>query len=133
VLYADALMKYQGFALYTEYATRSSDNPITYKDSTRKDYAAVFVGTGFMAQASYVFPSMWNVSARYALVDAGDQLIGLAEYQRQVNISCVVGYYINLHRIKANLELGTNRLSVRNSSDNLRHSLYARFNLELGI
>lgn len=133
VLYADALVKYQGFSFYTEYATRTSDNPITYKDTTRKDYAAVFVGNGYMAQASYVFPSMWNVSARYAVVDAGDQLVGLAEYQKQVNISGVIGHYINRHRIKANLEVGTNRITQRNSGDNIQHSLYARFNMELGI
>ncbi len=133
VVYADALLKYQGYSLYTEYAQRTSDNPITYKDTTRKDYAAVFVGSGYMAQASYIFPSMWNVGARYAVVDAGDQLTGLAEYQKQVNISGVVGYYINKHRIKANLELGTNRITLLNSGSEVQHSLYARFNMELGI
>ncbi len=133
VLYADALLKYQGFSLYTEYAQRTSDNPITYKDTTRKDYAAVFVGSGYMAQASYIFPSMWNVGARYAVVDAGNQLAGLAEYQKQVNMSGVVGYYINKHRIKANLELGTNRITLLNSGSEVQHSLYARFNVELGI
>lgn len=133
VLYADALLKYQGFSLYTEYAQRTSDNPITYKDTTRKDYSAVFVGSGYMAQASYIFPSMWNVGARYAVVDAGDQLTGLAEYQKQVNMSGVVGYYINKHRIKANLELGTNRITLLNSGSEVQHSLYARFNVELGI
>ncbi len=133
VVYADALLKYQGFSIYTEYAQRTSDNPITYKDTTRKDYAAVFVGSGYMVQASYIFPSMWNVGARYAGVDAGDQLAGLAEYQKQVNISGVVGYYINKHRIKANLELGTNRFTLRNSGDEVQHSLYTRFNMELGI
>lgn len=133
VFYADALLKYQGFSLYTEYAQRTSDNPITYKDTTRKDYAAVFVGRGYMAQASYIFPSMWNVGARYAVVDAGSQLAGLAEYQKQVNISGVLGYYINRHRIKANVELGTNRITLLNSGSEVQHSLYARFNMELGI
>ncbi len=133
VLYADALLKYQGFSLYTEYASRTSADPITYKDTTRKDYSAVFVGSGYMAQLSYIFPSMWNVGARYAVVDAGDQLAGLAEYQKQVNISGVVGYYINRHRIKANLELGTNRNTLLNSGGTIQRSLYARFNMELGI
>ena len=48
-------------------------------------------------------------------------------------MSGVVGYYINRHRIKANLELGTNRITLRNSGDEVQHSLYARFNMELGI
>lgn len=135
VVYADALLKYQGYSLYTEYAQRTSDNPITYnsKDTTGKDYAAVFVGSGYMAQASYIFPSMWNVGVRYAVVDAGNQLAGLAEYQKQVTMSGVVGYYINKHRIKANLELGTNRITLLNSGSEVQQSLYARFNMELGI
>jgi hypothetical protein len=133
VIYADALLKYQGFSLYAEYAQRTSNDPITYKDTTRKDYAAVFVGSGYMAQASYIFPSMWNVGARYAVVDAGNQLAGLAEYQEQVNISGVVGYYINRHRIKTNLELGTNRITLLNSGSEVQHSFYTRFNVELGI
>ena len=133
VIYADALLKYQGFSLYTEYAQRTSNDPVTYKDTSRKDYAAVLVGRGYMIQGSYIFPSMWNVGARYAVVDAGSQLAGLAEYQKQVNVSGVVGYYINRHRIKANLELGTNRITQLSSGTEVQHSFYTRFNVELGI
>lgn len=133
VLYADALLKYQGFSFYTEYAQRSSDNPITYKDTTKKDYAAVFVGTGYMAQASYIFPSMWNVGVRYAVVDAGSQLAGLSEYTKQTNIAGVIGYYINRHRIKANLEVGTNQFILYNKADLRESNLFGRFNVELGI
>ncbi|MBK6759228.1 MAG: porin [Ignavibacteria bacterium] len=133
VIYGDILFKYSGLALYGEYAQRSSDNPITYKDTTKKDYAAVFVGSGYMMQASYIFPSMWSVAARYALVDAGDQLKGLAEYQQQVNIAANVGYYINKHRIKVNLEFGTNRNTLYNNNDLITFNYYTRFNMELGI
>jgi phosphate-selective porin OprO/OprP len=133
VLYADALLKYQGFSLYTEYAQRNSDNPITYKDTTKKDYAAIFVGTGYMAQATYIFPSMWNLGVRYAVVDAGSQLVGLSEYTKQTNIAGVVGYYINKHRIKANLELGTNQFIQYNKADLKESNVYGRFNVELGI
>lgn len=133
VIYADALLKYQGFSFYTEYAQRSSDNPITYRDTTKKDYAAVFVGTGYMAQASYIFPSMWNVGVRYAVVDAGSQLAGLSEYTKQTNIAGVVGYYINKHRIKANFELGTNQFVLYNKANLKESNLYGRFNLEFGI
>ncbi|MEN9281626.1 MAG: hypothetical protein RL594_561 [Bacteroidota bacterium] len=133
VLYADALFKYQGFSLYGEYAQRTSTDPITYKDTTRKDYSAIFVGRGFMVQASYIFPSMWNVGARYAEVNADTQLKGLAEYTKQTNIAAVIGYYVNRHRIKANLELGTNRTIQYNKNDAQEAMYYARFNVELGI
>jgi len=58
VIYGDVLFKYSGLSLYGEYAQRTSNNPITYKDTTKKDYAAIFVGSGYMMQASYIFPSM---------------------------------------------------------------------------
>ncbi|HLP28952.1 MAG TPA: porin [Candidatus Didemnitutus sp.] len=133
VIYGDVLFKYSGLSLYGEYAQRTSNNPITYKDTTKKDYAAIFVGSGYMMQASYIFPSMWSVAARYALVDAGDQLKGLAEYQQQVNIAANVGYYVNRHRIKLNLEFGTNRNTLYNNNSLVTFNYYTRFNMELGI
>lgn len=133
VLSVDGLLKYDGFTFYTEYAQRTANDPITYKDATKKDYMAVFVGNGYMAQASYVFPSMWNVVARYAVVDAGSQLVGLADYTKSITIAGVVGYYINKHRIKTNVEFGTNRTTLYNSNNAINVNYYTRFNMELGI
>ena len=101
--------------------------------STITDYAAIFVGTGYMAQATYVFPSMWNVRFQYAVVDAGSQLAGLSEYTKQTNISGVLGYYVNRHRIKANVEFGTNQFVLYNKAGLKESNLYGRFNVELGI
>jgi hypothetical protein len=133
ILYADALFKYSGLSFYTEYASRTSNNPVTYRDSARKEASAIFVGTGYMTQLSYVFPSMWNIAARYAVVDAGSQLAGLTEYTKQTNIAGVVGYYFNRHRVKANFELGTNQTTLYNKANLEEANYYARFNVELGI
>ncbi len=135
VLYADALLKYSGLAVYTEYAQRSAADPLTYgtTSSGRKDSAAIFVGTGWLVQASYVFPSMWSVAARIAQTNAGDQLAGWKEYTSVTNIGANVGYYINRHRIKVNLEFGTNRTVNHNLADVLTFNYYSRFNMELGI
>jgi phosphate-selective porin OprO/OprP len=133
VAYADALFKYSGLSIYTEYAQRTSDDPVTYRDTTRREASAIFVGTGYMAQVSYVFPSMWNVAARYAVVDAGSQLAGLSDYTKQTNIASVVGYYFNRHRVKANFELGTTRTMQYNRNNALETIYYGRFNVELGI
>lgn len=133
ILYADALFKHSGLSVYTECAQRTSNDPVTYRDTTRKEASAIFVGTGYMAQVSYVFPSMWNVAARYAVVDAGSQLVGLAEYTKQTNISATVGYYFNRHRLKANFETGTNRTTLYNKVNAEEANYYGRFNVELGI
>jgi hypothetical protein len=76
---------------------------------------------------------MWNVGVRYAVVDAGSQLAGLSEYTKQTNIAGVIGYYINRHRIKANLEVGTNQFILYNKADLRESNLFGRFNVELGI
>jgi hypothetical protein len=133
VFYADALFKYSGLAVYGEWAQRTSADPVTYRDTTKKDARAIFVGSGYMVQASYVFPFMMSVAARYAVVDAGDQLAGLKEYVRDENIAANVGYYVNRHRIKFNLELGTNRITNLDATDAVTFSYYTRFNMELGI
>lgn len=130
VLYADALFKFSGLAIYGEYAQRNCDDPITTSGTSKR---AVFVGTGYMAQASYVFPSMWSTALRYAVTDADESLAGMPEYARATNIAGNVGYYVNRHRIKLNLELGTNRIENHNADDLLSFTYYTRFNFELGI
>ena len=76
---------------------------------------------------------MWSISLRYAVVNAGDQLAGTDDYKRRMNLSSVIGYYINKHRIKTGFELGADREILRNAMDLSLQALYARFNVELGI
>lgn len=130
VLYADALFKYSGLSIYGEYAQRECADPITVSGTNKR---AVFVGTGYMAQLSYVFPSMWSTAFRYAVTDAGDQLAGMSEYAKVTNIAANVGYYVNKHRVKLNLEFGTTRTNNHNNNDVLSFIYYSRFNMELGI
>ena len=133
VLYADAILKYRGFSLYTEFANRSADDPITVnpKDSTQK--AAILVGHGYMAQLSYCFPSMVEVTGRYAVTDADEALAGLRDYVKNENASLTCTYYANRHRIKSNVELGMNRQTAYNSGNAVTTTYYVRFNTELGI
>ncbi|RPI69781.1 MAG: porin [Ignavibacteriae bacterium] len=130
VIYADAVFKYSGLAIYGEYAQRTCADPITTNGTSKR---AVFVGTGYMAQASYVFPSMWSTAFRYAVTDADESLAGMTEYAKATSIGGNVGYYVNRHRVKLNLELGTNRIENHNANDELSATYYTRFNVELGI
>lgn len=133
VLYADAIMKYRGLAVYAEYAQRTAADPVTVnsKDSTQK--AAVLVGSGYMAQVSYCFPSMFELGARYAVTDADAALAGLKEYVKNENTSLTCTYYANRHRVKGNVELGMNRQTAYNNADAITTSYYVRLNTEIGI
>jgi len=132
VLYADGLFKYAGWAVYAEWAQRTSDDPITYNsDST--DTKSVFVGNGFMGQVSYTLPSMFSIGGRYAQATAGDQLSGLSDYTRTTQIAGCFGYYINGHRIKTQLEIGADIVEDLNINQDKSTNLHARLNLEVGI
>ena len=133
VLYADALLKYRGLAVYGEYAQRSADDPITVNPSNANEKRAVFVGRGYMAQASYLLPFNLLIGGRYAVTEAGDQLAGLSDYARATNLAGVLTYYVNGHRIKTNLELGMRTAENLNVPDSEQSSLYGRVNLEFGI
>lgn len=133
ILYVDGLLKWEGFALYGEYAQRSSANPVTVdpKDSTK--HAAVYVGTGFLAQAMYVTTTMWGVGLRYASTTPHADLAGLSEYKKDDNMALCLAYFINKHRIKVQTELGLNQTTHYNDDDKVTRLYYIRFNTEFGI
>jgi hypothetical protein len=70
---------------------------------------------------------------RYAVVDTDDKLASLSkEYVTTSNAAFVTTYYVNRHRIKTNLELGSTMVNFK-STDVTTNSLYGRVNLEFGI
>lgn len=134
VYYADALLKYQGLSVYGEYATRATgDDPITVDPNDPSKKIALVVGNGYMAQVSYILPFNLSFGVRYAVVDADDKLASLSkEYIKTTNAAFVTTYYINKHRIKTNVELGSTMVNSK-STDVTSNSLYGRVNLEFGI
>lgn len=123
---ADALVKFRGLALYTEYAMRTADNPITGLDS------AVFVGTGYLIQTSYHTPYNIELALRFARVTADDALIGMKDGTEQTTSSANVIYYLNRHRVKAMMEFMYVATEFLNNSLP-RYDWVNRFNLEVGI
>lgn len=131
-VYADALMKWSGLAVYGEFAARTSAAPLTYLPSDSSKIIPVFVGMGYMGQATYTFRSGIAIGGRFATVKASDDLTGLAEYGKDQSVSGVVAYYIKNHRIKTQLEMGLN--SRTNFNSNLETSNYfGRYSVEFGI
>ncbi|MDZ4746708.1 MAG: porin [bacterium] len=133
IIYTDALLKWSGFSFYGEWAQRSAEDPITRdtKDTTKT--SAVFVGSGFLAQAMYVLPSNWGFGLRYATTDAHEDLIGRSEFKKDENMAVCLAYFINKHRIKSQLESGLNRATLYNLANKEEKTFYARLNLEFGI
>lgn len=130
-IYADALLKYSGLALYGEWATRSCADPIT-KSTDGTKTQSVFVGNGYMGQATYLLPFDLELGARFAFVHPDDVMRGLPEGFNETTISGMAVYHIKGHRIKLMSEV------IHDHQQNLA-SLAAvdfwtiRFGMELGI
>jgi len=129
-IYADALLKYSGLAVYCEYARRSADDPLTHSSDNK--VSAVFVGHGMLAQVTYCFPFMFEVGTRFARVVPDDVLKTVPEGFTDQTTSLNFGYYLNKHRVKMQIELGRGDREVL-ATDVKSAFYFGRFNMELGI
>ncbi len=101
----DMVAKYNGWAWYSEFMNRTSNNPITFNSAAPTQLSNVFVGYGWMSQISYLFRNSFEVAGRYAQVTPDSKLYNNASYlslneKRQENYEMGVTKYLNGHRIK---------------------------------
>lgn len=69
-LFVDAMFKYNGFALMTEFASRDAADPVALElDGMTETGNIVRVGNAFNAQASYLFKNNIEVAGRYTTLD----------------------------------------------------------------
>ncbi len=128
--FADFMFKYNGFAVYGEYANRRSKNPITKDQNGNIQY--VYVGDGYLLQASYIFHNNIELAARLAIVEPQSKIYGLkdAEWNRHITLNST--YYLHSHRAKFQLEVTHNTAENKQTSAVSKNWLF-RFNTEIGI
>lgn len=101
--FADAMLKRRGVMLATEYAHRTSPDPITRSGTNVR---SVFAGEGVNAQASWlVSRHNWEPQLRYSTVTPARAIQGLAGIEATREGGLGLGRYVNGHRIKMNGEL----------------------------
>lgn len=88
---ADALWKYRGWSVSAEYFRRMSAVPISVNPTDPNDVRFVFNGMGFNIQSTYIFPSNFQVGARYTIVSP-DVSIQRLTVQRQDYTVCIAQY-----------------------------------------
>jgi len=128
--FADFVFKYQGFAVYGEYANRRAKDPITKDANNNIQY--VFVGDGYLLQTSYLFHNNFELAFRYAVVAPLKDIYGQKDAEWNRHITSNLTYYLHLHRAKFQLELTHNTLENK-STHIIRKNWLARFNAEVGI
>jgi hypothetical protein len=131
--FVDVLGKWQGLALYGEYARRSTTRaPITTgMEAGRMVERFVHVGTGWLAQASYLVTQRVELAGRYATI------LPRASIQRLTNkveqSTGVVTYYLQGHRVKFQTDLTYDRETAQDPDRAGLSRWVGRLQIELGI
>lgn len=126
---ADALLKYRGWALSSEYLQRMVDDPITM--NSEGDVRYVYTGWGVNAQLSYLLPSNYEIAGRYTRVRPGTPLMA---FERPIDEAmAVVTRYVNGHRVKLQLMTGYRWHDGAMSLSHARNRWQGMFQVEFGI
>lgn len=127
-LLVDAMMKYEGFALMWSYMNRNSANPIT-QNAEKTQTAYVYVGHGTDYQASYLFPSNYELIGRFSNQKVHKSISQLQPNQNQYTLGLTK--YIWEHAFKLQLETSYNQ--YRHSNSVKTDDWYTRLQVEMGI
>lgn len=130
VYMVDALFKYRGFAISTEYIRRDTEGSPNVIGSDNKT-KVITTGDGINAQLSYCTKKMWEFATRYSLVTPHKDIIASVKQSEQIGIG--VTKYIYKHKLKVQGNLFYNHeRDLKKQLDGLRN-YFAVFQVELGI
>lgn len=117
-LFVDAMFKYKGFSLMTEYADRDATDPIAKNSDGTETGDVVQVGTGLNIQSGYLFKNNWELSGRYSTVELVEEITGtMPENQYTLGLSkFIVG-----HKLKVQTDISL--IDVANQGDQVLYRL----------
>ena len=125
----DAMVKYNGWAFMSAYMQRIADNPITANPDDATDIQYIFTGHGFDYEASYLFPSNYEIIGRFSTQKVNNDIATLAPNAKQYSLG--VTKYIWEHAFKAQAEVTLDDLSYFDGTS--KKNWYVRFQVEIGI
>lgn len=125
--FIDFILKYRGFAFYTDFMGRTSGNPLFGSDRN----AFIYDGYGLNLQTSYLFDGKWEVALRNATLFPDSRIRLLAGYKRWNQTTIGVTRYIIGHSLKVQADASYNHRSESAVPDYNRWEI--RFQLELGL
>lgn len=126
---ADAMFKYQGWALMSEYMSRSAVDPVTRND--QGDVRFAVVGRGVNTHLSKMISTKSELAFRYAFVVPDE---AIETFQDRID-ETILGYthYLNGHRIKVQANIGYRWLEGLSQIENASNSWTGLFQVEFGI
>jgi phosphate-selective porin OprO/OprP len=134
----DAVLKFNGWAWYSEYANRSVIDPITTNPSDNTETKLILAGYGYMSQVSYLFKNNFEVAGRFASVVPASSVYNDPNFpsintKQTDQIELGVTKYLNGHRVKIQSALVYfNQKDLRINQES-SSGMGAVFQFELGI
>lgn len=128
-LSSDWLFKYRGYAFAAEFMYRTSEDPIT--QNVLGDVRYIYTGFGQNYQASYIWPSNYELAVRYSNMNPTSQIHQFESEIQQYTIG--VSKYMKGHRLKFQSDI---TYEQRRSETGLLppgNSWMVRFQIEVGI
>lgn len=126
---ADAIAKYQGWALMLAYMQKNADDPLTFNPENPEQIRYVFNGKGYDAQMSYLFLNNYELIGRFSRTIPDDEIFSLSPKQNQMSVG--VTKYIWEHAFKLQAELTKNQYEFFDGTED--DDWYVRFQVEIGI
>lgn len=128
-VFADAVLKYNGWAFMAAYMSRKNNNPITVNPNNPQEISYAYVGNGADFQGSYVFPNNFEIVGRVSLQQVAGSIERLAPDNKQFSVG--LNKYIWQHAFKLQTELTYDIKDFYNGDR--KQNWYARFQIEIGI
>lgn len=126
-IFADAILKYQGYSIMASYMNRNTSDPITMSENG--DISRVYIGNGMDFQTSYLFKNNFELIGRYSVIHPDAKIALVSPEQTQYSIGLTK--YFWEHAFKVQLEASLDQLDYQNAESD--ENVYVRFQVEMGI
>ncbi|GIZ09950.1 hypothetical protein FUMI01_26760 [Flavobacterium sp. UMI-01] len=128
-VFVDAMFKYNGWSATGAYMSRTTNNPITVDALDAAKTQAVFVGHGYDAQLSYIFPSEYQLIGRFSTQTVEDAIRTKSPNTDEYTLG--LSKYLFGHKMKIQTELSYDK--VDKLGVGISNNWFARFQVEIGL
>jgi len=128
-VFADAMLKYNGWAFMSSYMSRTAKDPITFNPEDITEFNYVYTGSGFDYQASYLFLTNYEIIGRFSTQKVHRDIETLAPNAKQYSLG--VTKYLWEHAFKLQGEVTLDDLDYFDGTN--KQNWYVRFQVEIGI
>ena len=125
--FVDFILKYQGFAFYTDFMGRQCEEPLFTGDTQ----TSIYTGNGLNIQTSYLFPKNWEIALRNSTLFPDKEVQPIVGYKHNNQTTIAVTRYLIGHSLKVQADASFNHRAE--SVDPTYNRWEFRFQVELGL